>query len=144
MFYVEQVELFCPKLPKTSQSVPKRPFAARSGKDEPNIYQSVPIVPKVVQVTFGRLYVWVMNSTTEANGSGNWIAFVFGAVFNVLGNVELSFLLDYALQAVIGGIICLIFKVLGDILSPLWLKHKDQVSAFARKRMRMGKRKRHD
>lgn len=48
----------------------------------------------------------------HASGS-NWIAFVFRAVFNLLGNVNLIFLLDYALQAVVGGIICLAFKVLG-------------------------------
>lgn len=62
----------------------------------------------------------------QNHGSGgNWIAFVFGAVFNLLGNVNLAFLIDYALQAVVGGIICLAFKVLGDVLSPLWERHKE-------------------
>ena len=65
---------------------------------------------------------------------GNGIAFLFGAVFNLLANVNLMFLLDYTLQAIVGGIICLGFKVLGDILSPLWQKHKDRVTDFAKLR----------
>lgn len=69
----------------------------------------------------------------QNHGSGgNWIAFVFGAVFNLLANVKLTFLLDYALQAVVGGMICLAFKILGDILSPLWEKHKARVKDFAK------------
>lgn len=69
----------------------------------------------------------------QNHGSGgNWIAFVFGAVFNLLGNVKLTFLLDYALQAVVGGMICLAFKILGDILSPLWEKHKARVKEYAK------------
>ncbi|HMX00932.1 MAG TPA: hypothetical protein PKL56_18310 [Cyclobacteriaceae bacterium] len=81
-------------------------------------------------------------------GGSNWIAFVFGAVFNLLGNVNLMFLLDYALQAVVGGIICLAFKVLGDVLSPLWEKHKERVKDFTKMRKIRGfkirKKKRHD
>jgi hypothetical protein len=46
---------------------------------------------------------------------------LFGAVFNLLSNVKLTLLLDYALQAFVGGLICLAFKILGDILSPLWV-----------------------
>jgi hypothetical protein len=69
----------------------------------------------------------------QNHGSGgNWIAFVFGAVFNLLSNVKLTFLLDYAMQAVVGGIICLAFKILGDILSPLWEKHKERVKDFTK------------
>lgn len=85
----------------------------------------------------------------QNHGSGsNWIAFVFGAVFNLLGNVNLTFLLDYALQAVVGGIICLAFKVLGDVLSPLWEKHKERVKDFTKMRKIRGfkirKKRRHD
>ena len=85
----------------------------------------------------------------QNHGAGsNWIAFVFGAVFNLLGNVNLIFLLDYALQAVVGGIICLAFKVLGDVLSPLWEKHKERVKDFTKMRKIRGfkirKRRRHD
>lgn len=74
-----------------------------------------------------------MNTEINQNhGSGNWIAFLFGAAFNLLGNVNLLFLLDYALQAIVGGIICLAFKILGDVLSPLWEKHKERVKKFTR------------
>ena len=79
---------------------------------------------------------------------GNGIAFLFGAVFNLLSNVNLLFLLDYTLQAIVGGVICLAFKVLGDILSPLWQKHKDRVKDFARfkqvRGLKLRRRKRND
>ncbi len=79
---------------------------------------------------------------------GNGIAFLFGAVFNLLSNVNLMFLLDYTLQAIVGGIICLAFKVLGDVLSPLWQKHKDKVKDFAKlkkvRSLRLRRRKRDD
>lgn len=89
-------------------------------------------------------------TTTQTNGSGggNWIAFVFGAVFNILSNVNLAFLVDYVLQAVVGGIICLAFKIIGDVLSPLWMRHKAKVKEFAQikslkrvKNIRFGKGK---
>lgn len=76
-----------------------------------------------------------MNTTTQINGSGqagNWLAFLFGASFNLLANVNLLFLLDYALQAIVGGIICLAFKIIGDVSSPLWEKHKERVKDFTR------------
>ena len=63
---------------------------------------------------------------------GNGIAFLFGAVFNLLANVNLLFLLDYALQAIVGGIICLAFKIIADVFSPLWLKHKERVKDFTK------------
>ena len=63
---------------------------------------------------------------------GNGIAFLFGAAFNLLANVNLFFLLDYALQAIVGGIICLAFKIIADVTSPLWQKHKDRVKDFAK------------
>jgi len=90
-----------------------------------------------------------MNTAINQNhGMGNGIAFLFGAAFNLLANVNLFFLLDYALQAIVGGIICLAFKVLGDILSPLWQKHKDRVKDFAKlKKVRgfkLRRKKRHD
>lgn len=71
-------------------------------------------------------------TTTQTSGSGNWIAFLFGAMFNVLANVNLSFLVDYILQAIVGGIICLAFKIIGDIFSPLWLKHRDKIKSMAK------------
>jgi hypothetical protein len=74
-----------------------------------------------------------MNTEINQNdGMGNGIAFLFGAIFNLLANVNLSFFLDYALQAIVGGIICLAFKIIGDILSPLWQKHKEKVKSFSK------------
>jgi hypothetical protein len=74
-----------------------------------------------------------MNTAINQNhGMGNGIAFLFGAAFNLLANVNLFFLLDYALQAIVGGIICLAFKIIADVFSPLWQKHKDRVSRFCK------------
>ena len=79
---------------------------------------------------------------------GNGIAFLFGAAFNLLANVNLLFLLDYALQAIVGGIICLAFKIIADVFSPLWQKHKDRVKDFAKlkrvKRLKLRRKKRND
>ncbi|HMV08147.1 MAG TPA: hypothetical protein PK325_01030 [Cyclobacteriaceae bacterium] len=71
----------------------------------------------------------------HSNGSGNWIAFLFGAMFNILANFNLWHVIDYAAQAITGGLVCLLFKILGDFLSPLlkswwkqfiaWLKAED-------------------
>jgi hypothetical protein len=67
---------------------------------------------------------------------GNWFAFLFGAAFNLLSNVKLSFLLDYTFQAIVGGIVCLGFKILGDILSPLWERHKEKMRTFRKEKMK--------
>lgn len=79
---------------------------------------------------------------------GNGIAFLFGAAFNLLANVNLLFLLDYALQAIVGGIICLVFKIIADVFSPLWQKHKDRVKDYAKlnkvKGIRFRRKKRND
>lgn len=90
-----------------------------------------------------------MNSAINQNhGLGNGIAFLFGAAFNLLANVNLLFLLDYALQAIVGGIICLAFKIIGDVLSPLWQKHKEKVKEFTKlskvKGLKLRRKKRND
>ncbi|MGE0587068.1 MAG: hypothetical protein AB7O48_00730 [Cyclobacteriaceae bacterium] len=90
-----------------------------------------------------------MNTAINQNhGMGNGIAFLFGAAFNLLSNVNLLFLLDYALQAIVGGIICLAFKIIADVFSPLWQKHKDRVKDFAKlkkvKSLRLRRKKRND
>lgn len=87
-----------------------------------------------------------MNTTTSPNSAGgNWFAFLFGAVFNLMARIDLSLIGEYILQAIAGGIICLVFKVLGDILSPLWLKQKERVSKFARSRkIKIRRRRRHE
>ncbi|HEY9048272.1 MAG TPA: hypothetical protein VIN08_20335 [Ohtaekwangia sp.] len=88
-----------------------------------------------------------MNTTTTTSHitGSNWIAFLFGAIFNVLPHIDLTFLIDYMIKAIVGGIICLGFKIIGDIYSPLWLKHKAKVRDFTRiRKIRIRKRKRHD
>lgn len=79
---------------------------------------------------------------------GNGIAFLFGAAFNLLANVNLLFLLDYALQAIVGGIICLAFKIIADVFRPLWQKHKDRVKDFTKlkrvKGLKLRRKKRND
>jgi hypothetical protein len=71
----------------------------------------------------------------HSNGSGNWIAFLFGVMFNILAHFNIVNAMEYAIQAVTGGVICLLFKILGDFLTPLlkkwwtqfitWLKTDD-------------------
>lgn len=87
-----------------------------------------------------------MNAEINQNyGSGNWIAFLFGAAFNLLANVNLIFLFDYAMQAIVGGIICLAFKIIADVLSPLWEKHKERVKDFSKiNRIKSRRKKRND
>lgn len=59
-----------------------------------------------------------MNTTQVDSGKGNWIAFLFGAIFNLLGSVTVTMIVDSAVQAVVGGIIVLLFKILGDYFDP--------------------------
>lgn len=49
--------------------------------------------------------------------ASNTVAFLFGAIFNILANTDYASLIDYALKAVIGGVIWLLFKILGDYIS---------------------------
>lgn len=87
-----------------------------------------------------------MNTEVNQNhGSGNWIAFLFGAVFNLLANVKFLFLVEYTMQAVIGGIICLAFKIIGDVMSPIWMKRKSSVENLMKvKRFKLRKKRHHD
>lgn len=90
-----------------------------------------------------------MNTAINQNhGMGNGIAFLFGAAFNLLANVNLLFLLDYALQAIVGGIICLAFKIIADVFSPLWQKHKEKVKDFTKlkkvRSIKLRRKKRND
>lgn len=49
--------------------------------------------------------------------AGNWLAFLFGAIFNLLADIAPHRLLDYTLQAIVGGMVCLGFKLLGDYIN---------------------------
>jgi hypothetical protein len=56
-------------------------------------------------------------NTTEAEqtqGPGNRIAFLLGAIFNVLASINFSKLLEHAIIAVIGGVIWLIFQIIAN------------------------------
>ena len=56
-----------------------------------------------------------MNTEIQQNqGAGNWIAFLLGAIFNVLASIISSQLLEHALIALIGGVIWLLFQVLAN------------------------------
>jgi hypothetical protein len=56
-----------------------------------------------------------MNTDINQNhGSGNWIAFLLGAIFNVLASINTSHLFEHALIAFIGGVIWLLFQVLAN------------------------------
>jgi K+ transporter len=89
-----------------------------------------------------------MNTTTTQsnNTGGNWFAFLFGAIFNLMALIDLTFLMEYILQAVAGGIICLFFKIISDVLSPLWLKQKERLKKFtdSRKIKSVRRKKRHE
>ncbi len=53
------------------------------------------------------------------DSAGNWIAFLFGVTFNIVTHVIESGPASYFIHAVAGGIICLLFKMLGDLFTPL-------------------------
>lgn len=68
------------------------------------------------------------------NSGGNWIAFLFGATFNMVAHALDSGPASYLIHAIAGGIICLILKMIGDLFTPLihrlghrilrWLENK--------------------
>jgi hypothetical protein len=56
-----------------------------------------------------------MNAEVNQNhGSGNWIAFLLGAIFNILASINFSVLLEHALIALIGGVIWLVFQIIAN------------------------------
>ncbi len=59
---------------------------------------------------------------SNSNGSGNWIVFLFGAMFTTVANSVESNAINYAGHAIVGGVIFLAFKMLGDFLTPLLLR----------------------
>jgi len=62
----------------------------------------------------------------EQNSLGNWLAFIFGAIFNLAAEANLRFLIDYTLQAVVGGSVCLLFKLLGDFITARFKKNRNK------------------
>ena len=53
------------------------------------------------------------------DSAGNWIAFLFGATFNIVTHVIDSGPASYLVHAIAGGIICLVFKMIGDLFAPV-------------------------
>lgn len=64
------------------------------------------------------IHLYPMNTTIhQPQTSGNTVAFLFGAIFNILANTDYGSLVDYGLKAVIGGVIWLLFKIIGDYIT---------------------------
>lgn len=53
-------------------------------------------------------------------GKGNGIVFLFGALFSVLSNF-MSAIIEHALEAVIGGLVLILFRAIGDGLE-VWVR----------------------
>lgn len=61
----------------------------------------------------------MQHNNSFSDGAGNWIAFLFGAAFNLATHMIDSGPASYIVHAIAGGIICLGFKMVGDLLTPL-------------------------
>lgn len=61
----------------------------------------------------------MQSHNTFYDSSGNWIAFLFGATFNIVTHMIESGPASYLVHAIAGGIVCLGFKLLGDLFTPL-------------------------
>jgi CDP-diglyceride synthetase len=74
----------------------------------------------MTNVIFHRMHICAMqNNHTFNDSAGNWIAFVFGATFNLVTHTLDSGPASYLVHAIAGGIICLLFKLIGDLFTPL-------------------------
>jgi hypothetical protein len=74
-----------------------------------------------------------MNTEINQNsGAGNWVAFLFGAVFNLIVSLDLTSHLDYGVRMLIAGLLWLFFKRFNDYLE----RRADRVTP---KRFKKGK-----
>ncbi len=55
--------------------------------------------------------------TTHHPSDSNLAAFILGAFINLVAVADWSGLGDYAIKAIVGGFIWLLFKVIGDMIS---------------------------
>ena len=77
----------------------------------------------MTNVTFQRMHICAMHSNHSFHDSaGNWIAFLFGATFNIVTHIIDSGPASYIIHAIAGGIICLMFKLIGDLFTPMVLR----------------------
>lgn len=58
-----------------------------------------------------------MNTEIQQNntGSGNWVAFLFGAILNLIVSIDYMSHVDYAIHMLIAGLVWLLFKKLGEL-----------------------------
>jgi hypothetical protein len=61
----------------------------------------------------------MQNNHHHIDSAGNWIAFLFGATFNIVAHLFDSGPASFLVHAIAGGIICLLFKLVGDLFTPL-------------------------
>lgn len=65
-------------------------------------------------------------NTQNPPSESNTTVFLLGAIFNILATTELASLVDYAIKAVVGGIIWLGFKLIGDYISDRFIHKKKE------------------
>jgi hypothetical protein len=58
-----------------------------------------------------------MNGTAQVQNSNNISVFLFGAILNVLAAVDYTSLIDYGVKAILGGVIWLAFKIIGEYMA---------------------------
>jgi hypothetical protein len=70
-----------------------------------------------------------METQLQQHGQGNGIAFLFGVIVQMIASLNFTPTWEFVLHSLFGGLVCLFFKLLGDLLSPLlqrgvrWLLH---------------------
>lgn len=56
-------------------------------------------------------------ATASSQNQGHLSVFLLGAILNILAAVDYTSLIDYSVKALVGGIIWLGFKIVGDLIS---------------------------
>lgn len=75
---------------------------------------------------------------TEHTSQNNIAAFVLGAFINMLAVADWAGISDYAIKAMIGGFIWLIFKIIGDMIMHRILRDQNQQKHMTRKKSKAG------
>jgi hypothetical protein len=83
-----------------------------------------------------------MNATQTQHGSGNWVAFLFGAIFNMIVSISYQGLTEYALYSLVGSMIAggvwLVYKIIADRLGVNGKKEKDLLDKLIDKQKQNG------
>jgi hypothetical protein len=62
-----------------------------------------------------------------SHGNENTLTvFLLGAILNVITSINVTTHLEYAIRAIIGGVIWLAFKILADVVSVRYFHNKDR------------------